>query len=178
MFLFDGAAASLRTADVSPRTPSAAMSDEKRLPFAGQPVPGVQLVRAVRSKKESEKIKVREEERTSLPSNNSVSAQSRSLFSASFQTFCLTVRAYLNTQKYQSIRTVLHSTSATTASYSRRSLHDVSFVSWFVLTELYMSIQSCAIDCILRFFPCNLGDTGIQFSSVHMLPCHSNLSLG
>ena len=29
-----------------------------------------------------------------------VSPQSRSLFSASFQTFCLTVRAYLNTQKY------------------------------------------------------------------------------
>ena len=30
----------------------------------------------------------------------SVSPQSRSLFSASFQTFCLTSRAYLNTQKY------------------------------------------------------------------------------
>ena len=30
----------------------------------------------------------------------SVSPQSGSLFSASFQTFCLTVRAYLNTQKY------------------------------------------------------------------------------
>ena len=30
----------------------------------------------------------------------SVSPQSRSLFSASFQTFCLTARAYLNTQKY------------------------------------------------------------------------------
>ena len=30
----------------------------------------------------------------------SVSSQSRSLFSASFQTFCLTTRAYLNTQKY------------------------------------------------------------------------------
>ena len=29
-----------------------------------------------------------------------VSLQSRSLFSASFQTFCLTARAYLNTQKY------------------------------------------------------------------------------
>ena len=29
-----------------------------------------------------------------------VSPQSRSLFSASFQTFCLTARAYLNTQKY------------------------------------------------------------------------------
>ena len=28
------------------------------------------------------------------------SAQSRSLFSASFQTFCLTARAYLKTQKY------------------------------------------------------------------------------
>ena len=30
----------------------------------------------------------------------SVSPQSRSLFSASFQTFCLTAHAYLNTQKY------------------------------------------------------------------------------
>ena len=30
----------------------------------------------------------------------SVSPQSLSLFSASFQTFCLTARAYLNTQKY------------------------------------------------------------------------------
>ena len=30
----------------------------------------------------------------------SVSPQSRSLFSALFQTFCLTARAYLNTQKY------------------------------------------------------------------------------
>ena len=30
----------------------------------------------------------------------SVSPQSGSLFSASFQTFCLTARAYLNTQKY------------------------------------------------------------------------------
>ena len=29
-----------------------------------------------------------------------VSPQSRSLFSVSFQTFCLTARAYLNTQKY------------------------------------------------------------------------------
>ena len=26
-----------------------------------------------------------------------------------------------------------------------------------------MSIHSCAIDCILHFFPCNLADTGIQF---------------
>ena len=68
MFLFDGAAASLRTADVSPGTSSAAMSKEKRLPFAGLPVPGVQIVTAVRSKKEREKIKAREGKRTSLPS--------------------------------------------------------------------------------------------------------------
>ena len=26
-----------------------------------------------------------------------------------------------------------------------------------------MSIHSCAIDCILHFFPYNLADTGIQF---------------
>ena len=27
---------------------------------------------------------------------------------------------------------------------------------WFVLLDLYMYIQSYAIDCILHFFPCNL----------------------
>ena len=36
----------------------------------------------------------------------SVSLQSRSLFSASFQTFCLTGRAYLNTQKYGLFRSL------------------------------------------------------------------------
>ena len=35
-----------------------------------------------------------------MPFVLSVSPESRSLFSASFQTFCLTVRAYLSTQKY------------------------------------------------------------------------------
>ena len=35
------------------------------------------------------------------------------------------------------------------------------------LTDVYVSIQSCAIDCILHFFPCNLADTGIQFNSVY-----------
>ena len=38
--------------------------------------------------------------RKSLTGASIVSPQSRSLFSASFQTFCLTVRTYLNTQKY------------------------------------------------------------------------------
>ena len=41
--------------------------------------------------------RVRREEKNRMLS---VSPQSRSLFSASFQTLCLTVRAYLNTQKY------------------------------------------------------------------------------
>ena len=36
----------------------------------------------------------------------SVSPQSRSLFSASFQTFCLSARAYLNTQKYGLFRSL------------------------------------------------------------------------
>ena len=36
----------------------------------------------------------------------SVSLQSRSLFLASFQTFCLTARAYLNTQKYGLFRSL------------------------------------------------------------------------
>ena len=39
-----------------------------------------------------------------------VSPQSRSLFSASFQTFCLTACAYLNT-RYAKIRTVLQSSN-------------------------------------------------------------------
>ena len=58
------------------------------------------------------------------------------------------------------------------SNYSRRSLHHVpflvSFVSWFVLIDLDMSIQSCAIGCILHFFPWYLADTGIQFSSVYL----------
>ena len=37
---------------------------------------------------------------TGVERKKAVSPQSRSLFSASFQTFCLTARAYLNTQKY------------------------------------------------------------------------------
>ena len=36
----------------------------------------------------------------------SVSPQFRSPFSASFQTFCLTARAYLNTQKYWLFRSL------------------------------------------------------------------------
>ena len=43
--------------------------------------------------------RVRREKKTSLP-------RSRSLFSASFQTFCLTARAYLNTQKYGLFRSL------------------------------------------------------------------------
>ena len=35
-----------------------------------------------------------------LKISKEISPQSRSLFSGSFQTFCLTARAYLNTQKY------------------------------------------------------------------------------
>ena len=42
----------------------------------------------------------RASERVRREKKNPVSPQSRSLFSASFQTFCLTARAYLNTQKY------------------------------------------------------------------------------
>ena len=40
------------------------------------------------------------EAREKKPYFFSVSPQSHSLFSASFHTFCLTARAYLNTQKY------------------------------------------------------------------------------
>ena len=53
------------------------------------------------------------------------------------------------------------------AQSSSSSIFFVSFVSSFVLIDVYMSIQSCAIDCILHFFPCNLPDTGIQFNSVY-----------
>ena len=50
-----------------------------------------------------------------------------------------------------------------------------SFVSWFVLIDLYMSIQSCAIDCILHFFPCYLAHIGIQFNAVQLQPAYKNL---
>ena len=53
------------------------------------------------------------------------------------------------------------------AQSSSSSIFFVSFVSSFFLIDVYMSIQSCAIDCILHFFPCNLADTGIQFNSVY-----------
>ena len=33
--------------------------------------------------------------------------------------------------------------------------------------DLYMSIKSCVIDCILHFFPCNLAHSGIQFNAVY-----------
>ena len=42
----------------------------------------------------------REREREKNDCIFSVSPQSRSLFSASFQTLCFTARSYLNTQKY------------------------------------------------------------------------------
>ena len=51
----------------------------------------------------------------------SVSPQSRSLFSASFQTFCLTARAYLNTQKYGLFCSLLQ--------------HLIFFVYWLVLEQ-------------------------------------------
>ena len=51
----------------------------------------------------------------------------------------------------------------------------LSFVSWFVLIDLYMSIQPCAIDCILHFFPCNLAHIGIQFNAVQLQLAYKNL---
>ena len=38
-----------------------------------------------------------------------------------------------------------------------------------------MSIQSCAIDCILHFFPCNLAHIGIQFNAIQLQPAYKNL---
>ena len=51
----------------------------------------------------------------------SVSPQSHSPFSASFQTFCLTARAYLNTQKYGLF------CSLNTVSCWRYSIHETQF---------------------------------------------------
>ena len=48
----------------------------------------------------------------------SVSPQSRSLFSASFQTFCLTARACLNTQKYGLFCSLLELSSSLVANQS------------------------------------------------------------
>ena len=45
-------------------------------------------------------LKISKEIGKAWPKSLTVSPQSRSVFSASFQTFCLTARAYLNTQKY------------------------------------------------------------------------------
>ena len=50
-----------------------------------------------------------------------------------------------------------------------------SVISWFVLIDLSMSIQSCAIDCILHFFPCNLAHIGIQFNAVQLQSAYKNL---
>ena len=64
----------------------------------------------------------------------SVSPQSRSLFSASFQTFRLTARAYLNTQK---MRTVLQCT---------KSIAFLTFLllspSWVVIARLSSLIKT------------------------------------
>ena len=43
--------------------------------------------------------------------------------------------------------------------------------------DLYMSIKSCVIDCILHFFPCNLAHTGIQFNAVYTRALKSSRSL-
>ena len=46
-------------------------------------------------------MRAKREPHTPVGRTFSISPQSRSLFSASFQTFCLTAPAYLNTQKNQ-----------------------------------------------------------------------------
>ena len=35
-----------------------------------------------------------------------------------------------------------------------------------------MSIQSCAINCILHFFPSNLALVGIQFNAIQLQPAY------
>jgi len=73
-------------------------------------------------------LKIRKEigkaRRKSLPraKRASVSPQSRSLFSASFQTFYLTARAYLNTQKYGLFCSLFTSTT----------VHKVYYIVWRV----------------------------------------------
>ena len=55
------------------------------------------------------------------------------------------------------------------------------FSGWLLNTgstvDFYMSIKSCAIDCILYFFPCNLAHTGIQFNAVYTRALKSSRSL-
>ena len=64
----------------------------------------------------------------------SVSPQSRSLFSASFQTFCLTARASLNTQKYGP---------------QSRSLFSASFQTFCLTARAYLNTQKYGLFCSL-----------------------------
>ena len=68
----------------------------------------------------------------------SVSPQSRSLFSASFQTFCLTARAYLNTQKYGP---------------QSRSLFSASFQTFCLTARAYLNTQKYGLFCSLIIKP-------------------------
>ena len=68
-----------------------------------------------------------------------------------------------------------HKTGFSSATTFHHLAFFLSFISWFVLIDLYISIQSCAIDCILRFFPCNLAHIGIQFNAVKLEPAYKNL---
>ena len=53
--------------------------------------------------------------------------------------------------------------------YSRSSLCRLPFFVSLGLIVFFLSIQSCVIDCILHFFPCNLAvaHMGIQFNAVN-----------
>ena len=81
-----------------------------------------------------------------------------------------TWRCYLANNTYET-----GFSSATTPGVVFITLHFFSFLSWFVLIDRNMSIQSCAFDCILHFFPCNLAHIGIQFNAVQLQPAYKNL---
>ena len=68
----------------------------------------------------------------------SVSPQSRSLFSASFHTFCLTARAYLNTQNTDCFRIF-------SVSSQSRSLFSASFHTCCLTARAYLNTQNT--DC-------------------------------
>ena len=87
--------------------------------------------------------------RASLPEarEKSVSPQSRSVFSSSFHTFCLTARAYLNTQKYGLFCSL--------AGYLIR-LAVNSFFAARELQQITLSIASLPLNCFVNLAPLGL----------------------
>ena len=76
-------------------------------------------------------------------------ARSRSLFSASFQTFCLTARAYMNTQKYGlfcSLENLLFFRTVRRQLFTHTLLHHSSTTPYSLFTFLIHSARQFACE--------------------------------